>query len=408
MAWDVLGSGKTVIRGGIGQFHYPRRMDRTGMQAPTGSYSYSIPSPMTLAEIDAMNTPVHSTYQSTQTLANQNDDNTPTTLSYNLTLSQRIPGHSLLEVAYVGNQTTHLSENQFHNQNAVPYGTLLNVPNANSVNYSLYRPLSYYQDVNIIYLDAWANYNSLQAAFNHQSDRYTLMVNYTLSKSMGLLSTAGLGGSAIDALPGHLDQNYSPLPFDRRHVFNAAYSVNLGNPVRGNSLAKGALNGWQVSGVLQLESGTNLQMNGSANFSAVYPAGITARTINGTTSITAMPLLTCNPNNNLGNHQYINGSCFAVPTPGNNGPIVMPEMFGPWFVNSDLSLFKTFQIAERHKLQFRAEGFNFLNHPVYSFGNDQNLNLTFNSVGQLSNPAFGYVTNKIGHRIIALALKYSF
>jgi hypothetical protein len=49
-----------------------------------------------------------------------------------------------------------------------------------------------------------------------------------------------------------------------------------------------------------------------------------------------------------------------------------------------------------------------LNHPVYSFGNDQNLNLTFNSAGQLSNPAFGYVTNKIGHRIIALALKYSF
>jgi hypothetical protein len=379
-----------VIRGGIGLFSYPRRMDRTGMQAPTGSYSYSIPSPMTLAAIDALNTPIHSTYQSSQTLANQNEDNTPATLSYNLTLSQKVPGHSLVEVAYVGNQTTHLSESAFHNINAVPYGTLLSVANANSVNYSLYRPLSYYQDVSTITLDAWANYNSIQASWNHQSARYTWMVNYTLSKAMGLLSTSGLGGSAIDAL--HINQNYSPLPFDRRHVINVAYSVKLGDPMHSNLLAKGALNGWQVSGVVQFQSGTNLQMNGSANFSAVYPSEVTARTVNGTTSITAMPLLSCNPNSNLADHQFINGSCFAVPTPGNNGPIVMPEMFGPWFF----------------KVQFRAEGFNFLNHPVYTFGNDQNLNLTFNSAGQLTNPAFGYVTNKIGHRIIALALKYNF
>jgi hypothetical protein len=351
IAWDVKGTGNTVIRGGFGLFKYPRRMDRTGMQAPTGSYSFSIPSPMTLSAIEATNTPVHSTYQSSQTLANQNDDQEPTTWSYNLTVSQRVPGHSLLEVAYVGNQTTHLSESAFHNINAVPYGTLLSVPNANSVNYSLYRPLSYYQDISIINFDAYANYNSLQIGWNHQSSRYTGLVNYTLSKSMGLLTGSGLGGSAIDAL--HAAQNYSPLPFDRRHVFNVAYSVNLGNPIRGNLLAKAALDGWHVSGVVQLESGVNLQMNASPNFSAVYPSGVTARTINGTASITAMPLLTCNPNSNLGSHQYINGSCLAVPTPGNNGPIVMPEMFGPWFFNSDLSLFKTLQITEKHKVQFR-------------------------------------------------------
>ena len=407
MAWDLLGTGKTIMRGGIGGFRYHTPQTTNGLSAPTGAYTYSIPSPMTLSAIDAMNTPVHSTFGSTQVLTNRTDDNEPVTWSYNLTISQRVPGNSLLEVAYVGSQTNHLVESGFHNLNAVPYGTLFGVANANSVNINLYRPMSYYADLSIATFDAYANYNSLQMSFNHRSARYTWMLNYTFSKTMGLLSGDGLGGTAIDPL--NTANNYSPLPFDRRQSFNAAYSLSLGNPIRTNQLGKGALNGWQISGVLQLQSGVNLQMNAtSANFSATYPSGVTNRTIVGTTAITAMPLLTCNPNSNLAAHQYINGSCFAVPTAGNNGPIVEPEMNGPWFFNSDVSLFKTFAFKEKHHLQFRFEAFNFLNHPVYSFGSDSNLNLTFNSAGQLSNPLFGYATNKVGHRTIELALKYSF
>ncbi len=38
------------------------------------------------------------------------------------------------------------------------------------------------------------------------------------------------------------------------------------------------------------------------------------------------------------------------------------------------------------KLQLRANGFNFLNHPLWSFNGGSALNLTYSSAGVLNNP----------------------
>ncbi len=76
-----------------------------------------------------------------------------------------------------------------------------------------------------------------------------------------------------------------------------------------------------------------------------------------------------------------------------------------------ISVFKnfTFGKSESRKLQFRFSGYNFLNHPNRTFLNgDQNLNLSFNSSGALSNPNFGTATNTIGHRILQMMVKFSF
>ena len=48
------------------------------------------------------------------------------------------------------------------------------------------------------------------------------------------------------------------MPFDRRHVFNAAYSIEAGSPVKGNPVLAGLVNGWQISGITQIQSGQNL------------------------------------------------------------------------------------------------------------------------------------------------------
>ena len=130
-----------------------------------------------------------------------------------------------------------------------------------------------------------------------------------------------------------------------------------------------------------------------------------------------MPILTCDPRKNLGPHQYLNGSCFSVPTvPGKNGPTVLPEFFGPWFWTSDLSLFKNFQMGEHKKFQFRFSAYNFMNHPLWTFtGNgvgSSNVNLNFGSDGAggqtQTNSTFGITPIKQGNRIIQLALKYYF
>src|SRR5207244_1334590 len=108
-------------------------------------------------------------------------------------------------------------------------------------------------------------------------------------------------------------------------------------------------------------------------------------------------------------NQFINAACFSFPTKvGQNGATVLPAIYGPAFFNSDLGLFKNFQIKEQMKLQLRFNGYNFLNHPLWSF-NGNNLNLGFDSkTGVLNTPNFGTVTQKQGHRVIQVALKFYF
>lgn len=404
MAWDVFGTGATTIRGGIGAFRYRGPQSGTGRSASTGSYSQSLTTGAgtTLAAIDANPAPLRSTYQSSQALVDPKDDENPLTWSYNFTVSQKLPGKNLFEAAYVGNQVTNILLAGYQNINAVPYGALLNVPNANSVNYNLYRPYVAYADLFEVNHRAYSNYNSLQLGLNHQSSRFTWLVNYTYGKVLG----AGNAGNAFDQL--NLNANYGPLQFDRRHIFNVGYSLNLGKPAR-QKFAAGALNDWQISGTVQFQSGVHLQSNsGGGNYSLTLPSGVTVRNITGTQSVPVRPLLTCDPRSGLKENQYLNPSCFALPTPGNNGPMVQPAAYGPGFYNTDMSLFKNFTITEHQKLQFRFEAFNFLNHPNYTFGQDANLNLQFNAQGQVSNPNFGLATNKIGHRILAMAVKYYF
>ena len=83
-------------------------------------------------------------------------------------------------------------------------------------------------------------------------------------------------------------------------------------------------------------------------------------------------------------------------------------LHGPHLLTTDFSLFKNFRFGEVRKLQFRFSDYNFLNHPVYTFGHDNNLNLAFDATGKQTNSRFGYADNKAGRRVVQLAVKYYF
>jgi len=280
-----------------------------------------------------------------------------------------------------------------------------NLNSNNFVPYSGYSTSTYLATNNL-----YANYNALQVTWVRSKGRYNLNFNYAYGKAMGIVNA--------NADPFNLANDYGVQPSNRTHIFNAAYSIELGNHTTGKMLG-GFINGWQLSGITQVESGANLTGLSSGNdfnFGASGNIGlqssgyaISNTSLLGTPSIALHPYLTCNPTANLGPHQFVNGNCFAEPTNiGQNGPATLPAFYGPWFFNSDLGLFKNFQISESKKLQFRIDGYNFLNHPLWSFYNGENLSLSYSTAGAQTSPLFGYTTDKQGRRIVQLAIKFYF
>jgi hypothetical protein len=407
-AYDVFGNGNTVLRGGVGVFRYPNPQFTDPLDPAAGVRGYCANScnGVTLQEVETIQPQLTRT---SITVADVNDNKFPVTYSYSFTISQRLPGKSLFEIAYVGNKSDNLLNNGLGNFDVIPYGTLLKYPDPNNVDVDSLRKYQNYQGITLRQHNVYQNYNGLQTSWNRQSGRSVFTVNYTWSKALGIRG----GGQGNTANQIDVRQNYGPLAYDRSHIFNAAYSYDFPQWFKGNKVIGGMVNGWQISGITQIQSGVNLQAAGNANFnvSGQLPDGgaLNNKTIAGTPDVNLQPQVICDPRSNLGDGQFINGNCFALPTPGHNGDYLFPYIKGPAFVNSDISLFKNFAMGENRKLQFRASAFNFLNHPLRSFTNgDPNFSLNFGPDGKLQNDRFGFADTKFGRRVIQLAIKYYF
>jgi hypothetical protein len=412
-------SDSTVLRGGWGRYYYHSGQFTTGLNVSAGMQTVSLSNnqgtggntPLLASELDTLN---YATSALSIGGVDRKDDKSPYTDSYSFTVSQRVPGSGLLEVAYVGNSSRNLLNQTGVGSdiNLVPVGAMLSSKNngvdPNGLNANNFRPLQGFAGLPLATHNLFANYNSMQVKYMRTKGRAVINANYTFGKAMGIVSTT------LDQF--NLNNDYGVQSTNRTHIFNAAYSYNFGSPMR-NRLAGGIVNGWQVSGIVQVQSGVNLtgqrtQTFGLALNSAKIPGttqNISATSLLGTPNITLSPTLTCDPRSNLGPNQFINPNCFSFPTQiGQNGPTTLPVIYGPAFFNTDIGLFKNFRIAEKKSFQLRMNGYNFLNHPLWSF-NGGNLNLGFaGATGILNTPLFGTVTTKQGHRVVQLAASFSF
>ena len=425
VAYDLTGSGKTVLRGGWGRYYYHAGQFTNGLDVSAGVQTVTVNTGtiggahLFAKNLDSLN---FSSAALSPAAVDSKDDRQAHTDSYSFTISRQLPWSSLLEVAYVGNQTRDIPSSgnggslgfNTKNINLVPVGALLSGNNGGvdpaSLDANKFRPLLGFSDLYLATNNGWANYNALQVTWVRTKGRYTINGNYTYGKALGIVNFAD---------QFNLNNDYGVQPGNRTHIFNIAYSVELGNFTR-NKIGGGVINGWQLSGVTQYQSGANLSgFSSNANFnlnlnSLKVPGtnyNISNASLLGTNDIQLNPILTCNPTSGLGHNQYINASCFSAPTQiGQNGPTELPAIYGPAFFNWDLGLFKNFQISESKKLQFRVTGYNFLNHPLWSFPNGTpNLTLGFDgTTGKVNTPNFGEATDKQGHRVIQLAIKFMF
>jgi hypothetical protein len=407
-AYDLTGRGNSVLRGGAGVY---KHLDRNGdIFGTIGNPPLRLLVNLgwnagTLADIDRMD-PKTQTPVTNLTVLLPYEDRVPTTYSWSLTLSHRLPGQTVFEASYVGNSSSHqmVCTNCGDNVNAVPEGAMFGFPLGTDPN--AYRPFKNYGTINMRSHGLSQNYHSLQVTANRQVGRVNYSAAYTFSKAMGV------GGDSFGTPSDAFDRkrrSYDVLPYDRTHTFSIAYNVLLPGNFR-NTFGKAALNGWQISGISQWQSGAPLR---NFQFSGTMANGqtLSAINVNGTPDTPARPWLTCDPRDGLAEGQYANPRCFVAPLPGRNGTYVLPYMKHPAFQNHDISVFKNWEFTEHKKLQFRWSMYNFPNHPLPFFaGNDPGLSMNFvNGVpSQQTLQNFGKPQLKKGRRLMQFAIKFQF
>jgi hypothetical protein len=400
------------------------------------------------------------------------DNKSPVTNNYSLSITQQVNKNTVFQISYAGNNSNSMMNNGttqavvLNNVNAIPIGYLFTPAAAATINsqsaswlptpctgvngngqtvctplnisqnvaltedwvgrpsVQMVRPYSKYGNIIVPRHNTYANYNAMQAMLVKQMGNLTYNINYTWSKAMGILGSAADFNYTAPVDPFNMRNNYGPMNYDRSHILNLSYSYQFGRLTQNRGLGLLA-NGWLVSGITTLQSGGNMQtgVSFSPDFYLQGTLGdgttISSASMLGTPDVSLQPTLKCNPGSGLAKNQYINASCFALPTgagtPGVvNGSYVMPYVHGPAYINSDLSVEKAFTVGEKSKLRFRYAAFNFLNHPLHSFGTPYALQSTLQMSGATaatavsSNPNFGYAPLTVGRRLSEISLKYEF
>ncbi len=306
----------------------------------------------------------------------------------------------MLEVGYQGSKGTHLP--LLYNINQPPPG-----PGSVTQKQAL-RP--YPQFGNITYLTSRgdSNFHALLARLEQRYDNgLSFLLSYMYGKSIDdapgtPFNVTPSRSSAMDPTNFRRERGLSGFDIRQRLVFSPVYELPFGNGkayLSGNRVASAIAGGWELSGILTLQTGrpfTALVTKDNANvlgnvdrpniIGDPYQAG----------SVAANPA--CAAPGRVGIASFwINPCAFQLAPAGAFGNAGRNNVTAPSFKNLDLVLSRNFKVTERMSVQFRAEAFNLANHP--------NLDLP---VQQVDNAAFGSIQSAEAPRQIQFGLKIRF
>jgi hypothetical protein len=334
----------------------------------------------------------------------------PTRWNWNLTIERELPLNSVLSIGYVGARG--LRNFRVFDINQPTVGALLANPGKN-VNYL--RPYKGFAAIQQEQSNGSSVYSSLQVSWNRRFTAGSLVgVSYTFSKSLDNSS------NYRDIMPDTYYTNnlWGPSEYDTKHILSVNYLYDLPFFKSQSTLTGRLLGGWELSGSAQFQTGQPCGVgtnNDNAFVGEVGSFNCGTGTTEGQFYVkngTPAVLKKFNPNG-TGSAKYIsttNGDgsqIFTKPAAGtfNLQSGIRDEIYGPGFQNWNLNMRKQFPVYRETMFEFRAEAYNFINHPNWAqIGQTGGLNLTPTS------SQFGEVIQKstTNPRTLQVGLRYVF
>lgn len=242
------------------------------------------------------------------------------------------------------------------------------------------------------------SYNGLQFVLKRRLNK-GLDLSFNYAYAHGLDNSEAIsndGGDGFGTVPSQISTlEYGNSNLDVRHRISGTfnYALPFGNSLTG---FKGVLaRGWQANGLVSWNTGFPFSVTNITNVTGSRPGIANSDRPN---QIRGFHVSHPNPTAWFNNSRTL--PSFQAQTPGQIGNERRNQLYGPGLQRVDLSLFKTFDITERFKFEFRTEAFNVLNTAQFAFPN-----------ASLGNAAFGTISsteNAYNPRIIQFAGKVHF
>jgi hypothetical protein len=362
IAYDPFGNGKWAVRGGVGVF-YDRTLNGIWEQNAFGDPPL-VQTTTTLNNVTSsanlFDNPLGGAAAGPPlgpvalTITGSPSFKAPSYLDYNLSVQHEIMPNTVLEVGFVGTKGTHLLGDIDLNQPTV--AARLADPTAD-VNFI--RPYQGYGAINDRATVYTSNYNSLQVSLNRRfSKGLTLGVAYTWSH---LLTTNPYdrGLSAYDTYD--LKQSYGDSVLNTPQMFVMSYVYDLPFFKSQSGLVGHVLGGWELSGIVTIQSGQSQIMTQSNDpWQLVGDPGGLGMTRPGET-VFIRPDQVGDPHGSKSINEFFNTAAFTDAI-GHFGSSRPGAILGPGYQRWDTSLIKNIKFAERLGLQLRLETFNTFNH----------------------------------------------
>jgi hypothetical protein len=313
-------------------------------------------------------------------------------------VQKQLTGTLAVSASYMGNRTLHLLFGEVLNPviyipgncTAGQYGLTKDGPCSNTSNTNYRRVLYLANPTKGYHYSGQTNqgdggiasYNGLLLTVQKRMSRnFSLVANHTWAHCLGE-GEVSLSGSGSGQDPYNRHAEYGNCSSTRRHSFNLTPVIRT--PKFSSRWMQAMLGNWQASTMFSAMTGPYFTVSLGQNYALrdgsdrpnqIKDAKLDKPTVD----------------------KWFDISAFERAPVGQYGNITRGILQGPGAWNINLALSRSFTFFERHKIDFRGEIFNLLNHVRYS-----TPTATFTS------GTFGKITKAMDPRIMQFAFKYAF